>query len=264
MLCLKIEDKDCNTIALARGEEETSLYCFHKYSEGDKITLESSEKDIFVWLQFDDALGKSMIYLKDNLKYEIPFNNKRTNISPKAFNGNQHIITVKKARDFEINQYRNLSYSVVDHHKNTTYYPHVCANVETRGESVFAAQNAINGNTISSCHGNWPFESWGINRQSDAKLKLEFGRKVKIDRVIIYQRADFPHDNWWVSGKLSFSDGSTLDLDMIKKDGAQEFLFQEKIVEWLELDQLVKADDPSEFPALTQLEVYGVEFNSVK
>jgi hypothetical protein len=30
-------------------------------------------------------------------------------------------------------------------------------------------------------------------------------------------------------------------------------------ITWLKFGQLIKADDPSPFPALTQMEVYGVE-----
>ena len=71
-------------------------------------------------------------------------------------------------------------------HPGVLYFPHAVANVETRGESVFAAQNAIDGNTSSNSHGDWPYESWGINRQDDATLRILFGRKVKIDRVILY------------------------------------------------------------------------------
>ncbi len=261
MLCLRVEDKNGNLLSLARGESEVNLFHTSEYSAGDKIVLESSEENIFLWLQFDDLIGKSMIYLKEKyVSYEIPFEDKKNNISKKAFSGDQHLLSVKKARDFEINQYRNLAFSVVDYHKNTSHFPHVEANVETRGEAVFAAQNAIDGSTFNSYHGNWPFQSWGINRQADAMFKLNFGRKVKVDRIIIYLRADFPHDNWWKCGKIKFSDESILDLNFIKSEGYQEFIFEEKTIEWLEFGELINSDEPSEFPALTQIEVYGVEF----
>ena len=60
-------------------------------------------------------------------------------------------------------------------------------------------------------------------------------------------------------GKVTFSDGSTMTLSFEKGGHAQEFTFPEKTVEWLEFDELKKADDPSPFPALTQFEVYGRE-----
>ena len=33
--------------------------------------------------------------------------------------------------------------------------------------------------------------------------------------------------------------------------------FPEKEIQWIELCSLIKADDPSPFPALSQIEVYG-------
>ena len=87
-------------------------------------------------------------------------------------------------------------------------FPHASANVETRGESVFAARNAIDGVTANRSHGSWPYESWGINKRQDAEMLLEFGCPVDCDRVVLWTRADFPHDNWWIQARLTFSDGS--------------------------------------------------------
>lgn len=64
-------------------------------------------------------------------------------------------------------------------------YPHATANVETRGESVFAAKNAIDGVRANRSHGEWPYESWGINMQDDAAMKLDFGdRYCRQDHVV--------------------------------------------------------------------------------
>lgn len=48
-------------------------------------------------------------------------------------------------------------------------------------------------------------------------------------------------------------------LDLEKTDVSQEFSFEEKTISWLVLKELIKADDPSPFPALTQIEVFGTE-----
>ncbi|HCM12567.1 MAG TPA: carbohydrate-binding protein, partial [Lachnospiraceae bacterium] len=129
----------------------------------------------------------------------------------------------------------------------------------TRGESVFASRNAIDGVRENHSHGPWPYQSWGINRQDDAKMKLEFGRKVIIDKIILYTRADFPHDNWWKEVSFLFSDGSSKVWELEKSDQAHVLQFEKQEVEWLEFYNLIKADDPSPFPALTQIEVYGTE-----
>ena len=122
--------------------------------------------------------------------------------------------------------------------------------------SIASGQNGI---TVSDCHGEWPYESWGINRRDDAWFRLEFGRTVEVDRVVIYTRADYPHDNWWKQGMIAFSDGSTLELNLKKTGTAQEFLFEKRQIEWLELKNLIKAESATPFPALVQIEVYGRE-----
>ena len=63
------------------------------------------------------------------------------------------------------------------------YKRQASANVETRGESVFAARNAIDGVKANRSHGAWPFESWGINRQDDAQLTLESVSYTHLERA---------------------------------------------------------------------------------
>ncbi len=258
-LCLKILNKNMETLAVGRGVDEVNLVYAGEYQEGDIIILEVDAGEHYAWLQLDDALGKSMVYLTGNVTYKIPFGDRRINLSPKAFSGKKHLLTVKTAKDFEVNAYRNLSFSVCDQHNIENLYPHATANVETRGEAVFAAQNAIDGVTAANCHGEWPYESWGINRQDDATIRIDFGREVVVDRIIVYLRADFPHDNWWKQVSFVFSDGSRMDSKLRKLDGAQEIVFEEKQIRWVEMCDMKKADDPSPFPALTQIEVYGKE-----
>lgn len=102
-------------------------------------------------------------------------------------------------------------------------------------------------------------ESWGINRREDANMKLEFGRKVAVSRIRLYTRADFPHDNWWKQVTIRFSDGSEAVAELEKSEKPHEIVFEERVITELTLEKLKKADDPSPFPALTQIEVYGRE-----
>lgn len=241
------------------GGAEARLVVREEYTEGDRIRVENTESEAFVWLQVDDCLGRSLVWLKGAYDYKIPFGEKRICYSPKAFTGDIHLITVKKAQPWEVSPYRNLALNVNDQHGNTVCFPRAYANVETRGESVFAAMNAIDGVTENRSHGAWPYASWGINRQDDAEIVIDFGREVETDRVVLYTRADFPHDNWWVDGTLTFSDGSRLQLPMEKSTLPHEFTFEKKRITWVKLSNLIKADDPSPFPALSQIEVYGTE-----
>lgn len=258
-LLLKVINHIGDVICESKGYNFVDLVCKHEYEEGDCIVLETSEKNIHLNIQVDDALGKSLVYLAENLTYHIPFGKRRVNRSPKVFSGNVHYLYVEVASEHEVKMYRNLALNQNDQHCDVKIYPHASANVETRGEAVFAAQNAIDGVRANLSHGNWPYGSWGINRQDDAEIRIDFGRTVKADKVVLYTRADFPHDNWWTQVKLVFSDGSEIVWDMEKSILPHELHFEEKEITWVVMKDMIKADDPSPFPALTQFEVYGTE-----
>lgn len=258
-LCFKILDAAMNTKAVSKGVDEVSLVYSQEYEPGDRIILETSGEETFVWLQMDDALGRALVYITGNVEYIIPFGEKRVNLSPKAFYGGRHLLHARLAKDYDVEGYRNLAINVYDQHQIKDCYPHAAANVETRGETVFAAQNAIDGVVVNTCHGEWPYQSWGIDRKEDARIRIEFGRTVEIDRIVLYTRADFPHDNWWRSVHFDFSDESGLEMQMEKSMLPHEITFPSRRVRWVEMNHMVKSDDPSPFPALTQIEVYGRE-----
>lgn len=259
ILTLRVMDRTGKTICEATGEAFVDLVCKREYEEGDCIVLETSQKDIHINVQFDDALGKSQMFLKDNLCFEIPFGEKRFNRSAKIFSGNLHYLYAEEAMESEIYAYRNLALNQNDQHKDTQCYPHASANVETRGESVFAAQNAIDGVRANLWHGSWPWTSWGINRQADAEIRIDFGRTVWTDKIVLYTRADFPHDSWWTQVTLHFSDGSSIDWKLEKSALPHVLEIETKEISWIMMNQLIKAEDDSPFPALTQIEVYGAD-----
>ena len=248
-----------NGEAIASSEKERECYLiFHDtYQEGDSIVL-TPEEEGFLTLQLDAVLGRATVYSNGKpFRMNIPFGQKHDCYQEGVFKGSLHFLWVRKAHEWECDHYRNLALNPYDCHEDESIFPHSKANIETRGESVFASRNAIDGIVASNWHGLWPWSSWGINRDPNAKLTLDFGRPVTIDRIIMYTRADFPHDAWWTEGTFSFSDGSELVMSLEKKDGPQEITFPEKTVTSLSLDRLIKADDPSPFPALIQIEVYG-------
>ena len=242
---LKVIDRNDNTICVSSGEDFVDLVCMRAYEEGDRIVLETSEKNAYVNWQVDDALGAAFVYITDNVSYEIPFGEKRISLSPKVFSGNRHYLYAQAARQDEIEAYRNLALNPADQHRDVPCFPHATANVETRGESAHLS------------HGAWPYQSWGINRQDDAAMRVDFGRRIRTDKVVLYTRADFPHDNWWVQVTLKFSDGSAQEFPLEKSVTGHVLTFPEKEITWIELCHMIKADDPSPFPALTQIEVYG-------
>lgn len=254
-----IKDRD-GAVKFQTAEQNQVLMVYEgTYEEGDSIVFETSETDTYYVIRVDDSMDESYVYLtKPEVVYVIPFAEKKISYNPKSFTGEKHYITMRKAEEYENAAYRNLAKNVMDQHGDHGCYPHAHANVETRGESVFAARNAIDGVVANESHGAWPYESWGINQQDDAIITLDFGRAVDFDKVVLYTRADFPHDNWWVKATLTFSDGTSQVVEMEKSVKPHVFQMEKTGITWMTIGELIKADDPSPFPALSQVEVYGV------
>lgn len=248
------------SIALSATAENEAYVTYDKpYEEGDSIQIQCGDTPCFVIAQIDQALQPTFVYCNEIFTIPIPFAEKKFCYPPQSFSGEIHYIHIRLAKAEEIAVRKNLALNPCDGHTNKAFYPHASANIETRGESVFAARNAIDGCIANTCHGNWPFSSWGINKDPNAQLRIDFGRNVIIDELVFYLRADFPHDAWWKNGTVHFSDGSSYTAEFIKSGKAQSFKIQPHATSWITLDTLIKADDPSPFPALTQLEAWGTE-----
>ena len=205
-------------------------------------------------------MPEALVYVvKREINFHIPFGEQAITYSPKSFAGSRHVIRARLALPEEIAARRNLAFNCYDEHGDTGFYPHASANVETRGEAVFAARNAIDGIFENSAHGEYPYQSWGINRDPNAALTLDFGREVLLDELRITERADFPHDNYWVKATVEFSDGSQLNIPLVKSAKPQSVAFEPKRVRSLVLKDLIQAEGTSPFPALTQIEAFGTE-----
>jgi hypothetical protein len=120
---------------------------------------------------------------------------------------------------------------------------------------AFAASNAIDGGTENTGHGK-RFPSWGPDKREGLWWKVDFGRLVEIDKVRLYIRADFPHDDFWHSATIEFSNGSREAIRIKKTAEVQEFTFDKRIVSWLRLTDLVE-EPPLGWCALTEVEVWG-------
>ena len=73
MLTWKVQDAAGNTKFVTHGETEVGLVCTTEYKEGDKIILEQPEQGAYLWVQVDECLGRSLVYLTGNLEFTIPF-----------------------------------------------------------------------------------------------------------------------------------------------------------------------------------------------
>ncbi len=264
MMKIEIKDESNSTISEISGEEEISLIYTKKYKDGDKICFTKSSVDKYLVINIDNELSEALIYVPGNtLEFCIPFGDDSIPYSLSVFKDNTHTINMRIATEEEVYCYRNLAVNVMDQRGDTTYYPHATANVETRNEAVFAARNTIDGQTNNQGHGVWPYESWGTGQRDDAELIVDFGREVEVDKIALYLRADFPHDTYWSNLTIVFSDGAQMDVDMIKTTEAQYIEFDKKRVNWIKLMNFKMADEPAEFAALTEIQVYGTDIKEI-
>lgn len=266
MLTLKIVNHSGQTLFTRTGEKDTYLALkTYSYQPGDKIVLETTQKEQFLWVQLDDALKESLLYLpEDTWEYPVLFSEElRRAYNPNLFNGERHYLTARTATAAEIAGYRNLALNPHDQKDDSGAYPHAYANVETRNDATFFARNAIDGMIANDNHGSYPYQSWGINQQQDAAITIDFGRSVVIDKIALVLRGDYPHDSYWTDVTLVFDHGEALQLNPAKVLERQFFTFKPRKTRTVTLKELIKHEDDSPFPALTEWEVFGSESKAV-
>jgi len=254
-----INNDDDEVVKESTGLNSTYIEHHHHYKKGDLYRVTVSSAPCYLIVQMDAAVKPALVYITtQQWDYEIPFNEQREWIyTPSAFQTRDNYSTVRYATRDEINSYRNVAENSYDQHHESNGFPHAKANVETRGESAFYCKNAIDGIVANESHGNFPFESWGTGGRKDAEMVVDYGRKVKIDKVAFIIRADFPHDTNWKSVSLEYSDGSIETFNLKKTADRQMFDISEREVSWIKLFNLIEDDDPTTFSALTQLETFG-------
>lgn len=259
MITLSLQNAQGETIYERTGTDATYLTDLHAYALGDQYVIKVDHAPTTIVAQLDPALAPATIYLTaTEWRFTIPFDLQRESpYAPGAFTGRHHYATVRYATPADLSGRRNLAVNSHDWHDSVNGFPHASATAETRGETVFFARNAIDGLVANESHGNFPFQSWGIDQRDDAELTLDFGRSVKLDTVVLVLRADYPHDSYWTNVTISFDDGSHEDLVLEKTADPQPFPFSPRIVSSLRLTQLIKATDSSTFPALTEIQAYG-------
>ena len=258
-LTLQLLDEKNKVLAEFTAEERTYLAYQSQYALGNFYRVRLSKAPAYVWVQLDASLAPTLVYVNQTVwDFKIPFNLQREWPYPDgAFLGKRHYAWIRFANEDEIAAFQNLALNPYDQHEETSAYPHAFANAETRNETVFYAKNAIDGVIANEKHGSYPFQSWGIAGRADAELTLDFGRPVVLDKLVVILRADYPHDSYWPEATVVFSDGTSKEIALEKTAAAQTFALPSLQVTWLILTHLVKDQDASSFPALTQLEAWG-------
>ncbi|TKG95746.1 hypothetical protein EYV94_05480 [Puteibacter caeruleilacunae] len=245
-----IEIRNIHTPKDQKARGERVLNYQRNYAKGDQITVHGG---LFSSITMDGLKEPVIVY--------VPSRKAIINIDPKVedFKGDRHNIKAQIASDEQLLAYRNLAYNPIDWQGNKiTFYPHITASSECRGEFQFSARNAINGKTANTDHSGWNYSSWGPEKSNENWLKVDFGRLVKVDQLKLYIRADFPHDGYWQKAIIHFSDGSKEEIKITKDVEAQVFKFAAREITNLKVT-FSEAKPANSWCAITEMEVWGHE-----
>ena len=212
------------------GENSVELSVKDAYAVGDRIKISLPEGQHYVAFCLSKGnVEETILYLpKSTFTYTVQ--NIGTSYPPAMSSARKSTITARIPTAEELAASRNLACNPADLENNKNAYPHaITTNVHDKSNESnrlqFEARNAIDGFTQNTGHGGWPVQSWGpgSNMRATDTFKVDFGRDVSLTEIVIYLRADFPHDTYWDTCTVKFSDGTTQELNFTKTANAQSF-----------------------------------------
>src|ERR1700690_2887896 len=236
-----------------------------EYQPGDRIIFGGPQR---MAMRLDDSMPECLVYLpsisKGEASYEIPYGREEKQTgsayAPESFAGKTHRVAARPLTKSELTGYRNLALNPCDIQETeqspAQIFPHASTNSVSRSLFDFAARNAIDGITQNGHHGVWPYQSWGPQLRLDLWWKLDFGRPVELDKLRLMVRADFPHDSYWKSADVEFSDGSHESIQIGPSPEFQDFFFKKRRVSWFRLNNLVPVD-PARWCSFIEVEAWG-------
>jgi hypothetical protein len=267
-LHIEVQDKYGTRIidsatAIESSHSDSATLDFHRAFQPGDLILFTGPQEMAV--RMDQTMPECLIYAPNpvSLTYQIPHGRAEQQTgsayAPESFSGDSHRVTLRAMTEQERHGYRNLALNPCDQLRaDPAIFPHATSNSVARNLFDFAARNAIDGVTRNEHHGVWPYQSWGPELAVDVWWKVDFGRLVTLDKVRLMLRADFPHDSYWKSAGVEFSDGSRMTIQLTPTAEFQEFSFPPRKTIWLRLTNLVPAD-PGKWCALIELEAWGRE-----
>jgi hypothetical protein len=277
----RVEVQDAHGVVIAdsgkpaQGSDEASavLAFHHEYQPGDHIVVAGPSR---IAIRVDDWMPECVVYLTNSqhapFSFDIPYGQgeaqTRSPFSQDSFAGDWHRLTARLLTARELSGYRNLAMNPCDQElqlpvpagtgmeQKAFVFPHASTNSVSRGLPDFRARNAIDGMTQNGHHGIWPYQSWGPELRNDLWWKVDFGRPVEVDKVRLMVRADFPHDSYWHSAVIEFSDGKELPIEISQTGEFQDFTFPKRSTSWVRLNKLVPAD-PTRWCSFIEVQVWG-------
>ncbi len=239
-------------------------YIYHVAKDlPDKLLLKGPDSSqAYVKVKVGNALKETILYSPKG-EFHINF--------PPRSNADAHneiplgktVVKVFPPFYEELNSYRNLALNPYDFQDNippdNIHYPHITASSECRNELIFKARNSIDGSSKNNLgHSSWKYRSWGPEKEANPWIKIDFGRPVEIDKIVLTLRADFPHDGVWEDLVLEFSDSKAEGkrFKLKKTSESQEIKFPKTATTFVKLC-FSQNEKEAKWCALSEVEVYG-------
>ena len=237
--------------------EVTSRYTQNKTIE---ITIPENQHFLAVTIA-KGVLPESIVYLKSNkFSYTVP---SFSGSYPPELSQKGCIISARIPTVEELKANHNLAQNCCDLLSAKTVFPHAATNNTYTDAPEWMARNIIDSYVQNTAHGTYPYQSWGpsMNVSSKDYIKIDFGHEVSINELVLYIRADFPHDAFWDSCTVEFSDGSTMELSIKGQAKKQPFKFGEPITtSSLKFTKFNKSkNSQGDWAAWVELQVNGSE-----
>lgn len=250
--------KDINGDVKAEFRGDTINTEFNDYYKEGDVFYVTAETE-FIEASFDCSQVSSVIYARNKeFSFPVPLGASIPAYDKNSWESGSHRITLREVSEDDACTVRNIALNSIDTPESKNVYPHAEANFVTRGEMVFQARNAIDGKCDNSSHGEYPYHSWAGGAREDLLYTINFGREVEIDEIIFYLRADFPHDTYWKSLSVQFSDGEKAAANFEKTaDGQHLVLDKPKTTTTITLTDFKQVSLPLSWAALSQIEVIG-------
>ena len=213
---------------ISKGKAEINLNFERDFQEGDYLLIAGAN---YLYINLKDSIKSAYVYVPNkSFRYILPLKERGQTKPLSAFSGKSHQIEILSLSEKEWKVSRNIALNPFDIRGISKCYPHATSNSEYGNQSVFAAKNAIDGFKANQNHGKWPYQSWGPYKGDSLWLKIDFGKVVEVDKIVIVNRAQFAdnHDSAWKNATLEFSDGTTEKISLKKTHLTQEIKIKKR------------------------------------
>ncbi len=240
----------------ATGNGIAYLYVKSKYASGDTVSIELGDGNKYAFVCINGRLGETLVYAPDG-KIEFTLNNTAT-IYPLTVSGRNYYrdntITVRIPTSDELKSDRNLALNPFDG-STSTAFPHVISSGDMSG-AQYAGRNVIDGFSVNSDNvGKWPTQAWRPTNISDSSIKIDFGRQVVVNELIIYSAKD---TSYLISAAVEFSNGEKQVISLRNTSEGMSFDLGGRTVTSITLTNLVSADSSSK-ASIAEIKVIGHE-----